>query len=182
MLFFPLGLGEEGGQRWQREGWLGGGIGIYSREYGRLFWKNPLGRKLHVMSAPRYGFVTSLMLLERLGEGGPQQIPGYSRLPFRDMGASYRPERCASWLDSPNPRGRLGPVDIFISKWQGAYRGRGREKKAGRRNGLDQTRRRKKGPGIFSLFSPQPSDLGFLQLLSQLVSVIAAVRCREASA
>lgn len=52
------------------EGWLGGGIGIYSREYGRLFWKNPLGRKLHVTSAPQYGFVTSLMLLERLGGGG----------------------------------------------------------------------------------------------------------------
>ena len=60
------------------EGWLGGGVGIYSREYGRLFWKNPFGRKLLVTSAPQCGFVTSLMRLKRLGEG----IPGYSRLPF----------------------------------------------------------------------------------------------------
>lgn len=55
------------------EDWPGGGVGIYSRKYGRLFWKNPLGRKLHVTSAPQCGFVTSLMLLESLGEGSGQQ-------------------------------------------------------------------------------------------------------------
>lgn len=102
------------------KGWVGGGVGIYSQEYGRLFWKNPRGRKLHVMSTPRCGFVTSLILLERLGEGSRQlRQAGTWRLlaPFRDKWASYRPERCVRGLDSPNPRGSLDPVAILILGW-----------------------------------------------------------------
>lgn len=138
---FPLGLGEEGGQRWQREGWLGGAIGIYSREYGRLFWKNPLGRKLHVTSAPGIGFVTSLMLLERLEEGERKRggssrflaAPG-SLLEIWRRVTDQRGVR-VGWMPQI-PEAGWGLWISFIARQQGAYRGEGREDKAGRRNGF----------------------------------------------
>lgn len=149
------------------EGWIGRRIGTYSREYGRLFWKNPLGRKLHVTSAPQGGFVTSLVLFERLWEGSGQQRQGGTGLPasFRDKGARYRAGRCACALDSPNPRGSLDHVAVLHYdgiRRQGTYEG-GERENAGRRNCLDQTLHTtmgRSGSGVFSLFLHSLLTLG----------------------
>lgn len=68
------------------------------------------------MSAAQCGFVTSLMALERLGEGSGQQRQAGSWLlpaPFRDLGANYRPEGCTCQVGFANPRSSSDPVDIL---------------------------------------------------------------------